>query len=158
MAKQRTTIALNEDEVWAFVAQQRDMHVATINKDGTPHLTTNWFALPEERQIAFNSYEGSQKMVNLRRDPRVTLLFADGETYGELRGASIKGRVRFTDDPAENVAVMQAIYERNKAYTEPRISGDSTPQSVASKRICVVVEVDRVISWDHRKLAENRGS
>ena len=97
-------------------------------------------------------------MVNLRRDPRVTLLFADGEMYGELRGASIKGRVRFTDDPAENVAVMQAIYERNKAYTEPRISGDSTPQSVASKRICVIVEVDRVISWDHRKLAENRSS
>ncbi len=157
MANQRKTIALNDDEVWAFVAQQRDMHVATINKDGTPHMTTNWFALPQERQIAFNSYEGSQKVVNLRRDPRVTLLFADGETYDELRGASIKGRVRFTDDSAENLEVLQAIYERNKAFTAPRITGDATPRGRSVKRTCMIVEVDRVISWDHRKLVENRG-
>ena len=155
MAKQRKSITLNEDEVWAFIAQQRDMHVATINRDGTPHLTTNWFALPQERQIAFNSYKGSQKVVNLRRDPRITLLFADGETYGELRGVSIKGHVRFTDDSAQNLEVLQAIYARNKAFTEPRITGDATPGSRSSKRTCMIVEVDRVISWDHRKLAEN---
>lgn len=157
MAKQRKSITLNEDEVWAFIAQQRDMHVATINRDGTPHLTTNWFALPRERQIAFNSYEGSQKVVNLRRDPRITLLFADGETYGELRGVSIKGRVRFTDDSAENLQVLQAIYERNKAFTEPRITGDATPKNRSVKRTCMLVEVNRVISWDHRKLAGNAG-
>lgn len=133
------------------------MHVATINRDGTPHLTTNWFALPRDRQIAFNSYEGSQKVVNLRRDPRITLLFADGETYGELRGVSIKGRVRFTDDSVENLEVLQAIYERNKAFTEPRITGDATPDNKSVKRICMLVEVNRVISWDHRKLAENAG-
>lgn len=155
MANQRKSITLNEDEVWAFIAQQRDMHVATINRDGTPHLTTNWFAFPRERQIAFNSYEGSQKVVNLRRDPRITLLFADGETYGELRGVSIKGRVRFTDDSAENLKVLQAIYERNKAFTEPRITGDATPEKRSGKRTCMIVEVERVISWDHRKLAEN---
>ena len=155
MAKQRNRIALNDEEVWAFVSNQRDMHVATINKDGTPHLTTNWFALTSERQIAFNSYERSQKVVNLRRDPRITLLFADGETYGELRGVSIKGRVTFADDPAENLAVLQAISERNMAFTEPRLTGDATPKNRAPKRTCMVVEVDRVISWDHRKLAEN---
>lgn len=157
MANQRKSITLSEDEVWAFIAQQRDMHVATINRDGTPHLTTNWFALPRERQIAFNSYEGSQKVVNLRRDPRITLLFADGEAYGELRGVSIKGRVRFTDDSVENLQVLQAIYERNKAFTEPRITGDATPQNKSVKRTCMLVEVNRVISWDHRKLAGNAG-
>ena len=155
LAKQRKSIALNDDEVWAFVAEQRDMHVATINRDGTPHLTTNWFALTAERQIAFNSYERSQKVVNLRRDPRITLLFADGETYGELRGVSIKGRVRFTDDPAENLAVLQAISERNMAFTEPRLTGNATPKNRSPKRTCMIIEVDRVISWDHRKLLEN---
>lgn len=153
MAKQRKTVAMNEDEVWAFIDSQRDMHVATINRDGTPHLTTNWFAFVGDRQIAFNSYEGSQKVVNLRRDPRIGLLFADGEMYGELRGVSIKGRVRFVDDPAENLSALQAIYERNKAFTEPRISGDASPETTSTKRISMIVAVDRIISWDHGKLA-----
>ena len=156
MAKQRSRITLSDDEVWAYIAEQRDMHTATINKDGTPHLTTNWFAIPYERQIAFNSYEGSQKMVNLRRDPRVTLLFADGDTYGELRGVSINGRVRFLDDAEENPQVLQAIGERNAAYQDARLTGDKTAAKVAPKRTCVIVEVDRIISWDHRKLAENK--
>ena len=156
MPKQRKRIALSDDEVWAFIAGQRDMHTATINKDGTPHLTTNWFALPNERQIAFNSYERSQKVVNLRRDPRITLLFADGEMYGDLRGASIKGRVRFVDDPDENLKVLQAITERNAAQQEQRLTGNATPEKVVPKRTCMIVEIDRVISWDHRKLAENK--
>ena len=156
MANQRQSIALNEDEVWAFIAEQRDMHVATINKDGTPHLTTNWFAFPRARQIAFNSYEGSQKVVNLRRDPRITLLFADGDTYGELRGASLKGRVRFTDDVDENLEVLRAIAERNMKYTETRLTGAATPENRSVKRTCMIVEIDRIISWDHRKLAENK--
>lgn len=155
MANQRKSIALDDEELWAFIAGTRDMHVATINKDGTPHLTTNWFALVGDHQIAFNSYEGSQKVVNLRRDPRVTLLFADGETYGELRGASVKGRVRFTDDSDENLEVLKAIAERNMAYTETRITGDAKPENRSVKRTCMLVEIDRVISWDHRKLAEN---
>ena len=155
MAKQRKRIALSEEEVWAFVAEQRDMHVATINKDGTPHLTTNWFAMPQERQIAFNSYEGSQKVVNLRREPRITLLFADGETYGELRGVSITGRVRFTDDADENLEVLRAIAERNMAASETRLTKGATPEKQAVKRTCMIVEPDRIISWDHRKLAEN---
>lgn len=156
MANQRKSIALSEDEAWAFIADARDMHVATIGKDGSPHLTTNWFGLPNEKQIAFNSYEGSQKIVNLRRDPRITLLFADGETYGELRGVSMKGRVRFVDDPDENVKVLTAIHERNMAYTEPRITGDANPGTKAPKRTSMIVEIEKMISWDHRKLAENK--
>lgn len=144
---------MNEDEVWAFIDGQRDMHVATVNGDGTPHLTTNWFAFVGDRQIAFNSYEGSQKVVNLRRNPRIGLLFASGETYGELRGVSINGRVRFADDPAENTSALQAIYLRNKAYTEPRISGDASPETTSTKRTSMIVEIDRIISWDHGKLA-----
>ncbi len=147
---------MSDKEVWDYIDRQRDMHVATIGKDGAPHLTTNWFAVVDGK-VAFNSYESSQKMLNLKRDPRVTLLFADGDTYGELRGVSIKGRVRFADEGEENLRIMKSIHDRNKAYTDQKITGKASPESTALKRICAIVDVEKIISWDHSKLPRLAG-
>ena len=42
-------------------------------------------------RIAFWTYGRSQKIRNLERDPRISLLVEDGEDYFELRGVSISG-------------------------------------------------------------------
>jgi len=169
MAKQRTAVQMSDEEIWAFIAEQRDMHVATINKDGTPQLTTNWFAILEG-DLVFNSYQTSQKMVNLRRDPRITVIFAGGLFYNELRGVSVKGTVEFADDPVENQRMMQAIQDRNYAYTSIRpenaVSAPASDETeevkkrlsekaeqVGNKRVSVRIKPIRFITWDHSKLA-----
>ena len=55
---------MTEDEVKEFIESQKSLQVATINKDGTPHLSTLWFDLVDE-QIVFETFTKSQKIKNL---------------------------------------------------------------------------------------------
>ena len=152
MAKQRDVVRMTDAEAWAYVESQRDMHVATISKDGSPHLTTNWFALVDG-QVVFTSYETSQKIVNLRRDPRVTLLFADGRMYGELRGVSVKGTASFISDAPERARAFASIFERNAAFYGGVDTSIATRAVLEGRRVCVKINAQRLITWDHSKLA-----
>ncbi len=146
----RDQIRMTDDEVRALLETGRSLHVASINRDGTPHLVTMWYAL-DGGKLAFWTYGKSQKVLNLRRDPRLTVLIETGDAYEELRGVSIAGRATIVDDPAEVIRVGEAVYER---YWGP-ISSDAVRDGVramGSKRAVVVVEPEKVVSWDHRKL------
>ena len=46
---------MTEDEVKEFIESQKSLQVATINKDGTPHLSTLWFDLVDEQIVFVNS-------------------------------------------------------------------------------------------------------
>ena len=84
---------MTADEIAALLAAARKMQLATINRDGTPHLVTMFYALRDGR-IAFWTYRASQKARNLARDPRLTCLVEDGEDYFELRGVQVNGVAR----------------------------------------------------------------
>ena len=67
----RDQITMTDAEIAEFLAPPRNLQVATINRDGTPHLVTMYYAVIDDR-IAFWTYRKSQKVLNLRRDPRIT--------------------------------------------------------------------------------------
>jgi PPOX class probable F420-dependent enzyme len=146
----RDQIRMTDDEVRAFLESGRSLQVASINRDGTPHLVTMWYAI-QGGKVAFWTYGKSQKVLNLRRDPRLTVLVESGDVYEELRGVSIAGRATVVDDPAEVIRVGEAVYER---YWGP-ITSDAVRDGVramGSKRAVIVVEPEKVVSWDHGKL------
>jgi PPOX class probable F420-dependent enzyme len=147
--KQRDRVAMTGEEVTAFLAQARKLQLATINRDGTPHLVTMYYVLLDGK-IAFWTYRSSQKARNLARDPRVTCLVEAGEQYFDLRGVQVQGVVRTVDDPAavldigRRIAVVMAGAHDGLA--------DDYVEHTARKRLGYVVEPVRVISWDHAKL------
>ena len=152
----RKDISMTEREVTAFLDKTSILQVATISKDGAPHLAPMWFVM-EGDSIVFRSFSRSQKIVNLVRDPRLTVLAEDGDAYAELRGVMITGTARFVDDPA----YVLRIYGRLAAkYTvigdAPTELGDEDLEAAfgraASKNTAVIVEPVKVASWDHRKL------
>ena len=98
----------------------------------------------------FETKARSQKAVNLRRDDRLTCLIEDGLTYDRLRGVSIEGRAEIVDDADALWAVGVSIWER---YTGP-YTDDMKPfvELMLAKRVAVRLDVDRIRSWDHRKL------
>jgi PPOX class probable F420-dependent enzyme len=151
MAGQRDQVKMTDAEAWSYIESQRDMHVATLGKDGSPHLTTNWFAVVDGT-VVFTSYVTSQKIVNLQRDPRVALLFADGKIYPELRGVSVKGSAEFVADDAERDRIFAAIFERNRPYYGSVDTTIAQRAVAGGKRVIVKVRPTRLISWDHRKL------
>ena len=145
----RNLIRMNDEEIRAFLEEQRTLQVATIDHDGWPHLIAMWYVLMHD-QIVFWTYAKSQKIVNLRRDDRLTCLVETGERYDELRGVQIKGRAIISDDRETVQRVGEAIWER---YTGPL--NDTTRQMVAAqaaKRVVISVKSVEIVSWDHRKL------
>lgn len=151
MPKRRDQIRMTDEEMWSFIAGCKSLQVATLNKDGTPQLTTLWFAIVDGA-IVFETFTKSQKIVNLRRDPRIAVLVEDGTTYDQLRGVSINGRAELVDDPARVEKFAEAVVRKNN----PEVPADMVPQAakaMARKRTVVVVKPERIASWDHRKLA-----
>jgi PPOX class probable F420-dependent enzyme len=141
---------MTDEEMDTFLAAGRDLQVASINADGTPHLVTMWYVVVDGA-VAFWTYAKSQKIVNLRRDPRLTVLVATGDAYEELKGVSISGRAELVDERDEVIRYGEAIYER---YWGP-IDNDAVREGVrtmAAKRVVVVVKPDKVVCWDHSKL------
>ncbi len=126
------------------------MQVATLGRDGSPHLTTLWFAVVDGA-ISFETFTKSQKVVNLKRDPRIAVLFEAGTAYNELRGVSINGVADLYSDPEEVHHIAKAVMIRNNPEV-PAGSIDDAVKQLAAKRSAVVVRPQKVVSWDHRKL------
>ena len=89
---------MSEDEIADFVVKSRTGTLATIGSDGQPHLTAMWYGVVDG-EIWLETKAKSQKAVNVTRDPRVSFLIEDGETYDTLRGVSFEGIAEIVDDP-----------------------------------------------------------
>lgn len=150
MPKRRNEIAMSDEETWKFIEERKSLQVATLGADGAPHLTTLWFAIVDG-EIAFETFTKSQKVVNLKRDPRIAVLVESGDSYGELRGVSIRGRAELVSDPAIVHRYALAVMRRNQPEI-PEESLDKVAKAMAAKRTAVVIKPERIVSWDHSKL------
>lgn len=154
MPNPRPALVLSEAEQAELLGEARVLQVASINRDGTPHLVPMWFAMDDEGLMVFTTYATAQKVLNLERDPRITVLAEAGAIYSQLRGVSIDARAEVIRDPqvtARALALVGAKYA-----DRPRPPRPSTPPTEfppqAYKRVTVRIHPIRVRSWDHRKL------
>jgi PPOX class probable F420-dependent enzyme len=149
VANQRSQIVMSDAEVSDFLTQQRSSTVATVGKDGQVNLVAMWYAW-RDGHVWIETKSKSQKVVNLRRDGRMSFLVEAGETYDQLRGVAIEGTGVVIEDPQVVWDVCVDIFERyNAPYTE-----ELKPfvELMAKNRVVVRLDADRVRSWDHRKL------
>ncbi|MGH3734101.1 MAG: pyridoxamine 5'-phosphate oxidase family protein [Micromonosporaceae bacterium] len=153
MSSSREQTRMSAGEVEAFIAERKTLMVASLDRDGAPHLVPMWFAV-RDGEIVFWTYRRSQKVLNLRRDPRLSCLVEAGESYGELRGVSMRGTATIVDDPDAVRRMGETIVLR---YAGPL--DDAARQAVAAavaarapKRVGVIFRPDHTATWDHRKL------
>lgn len=146
---QRSQVVMTADEIEAFIPSRRTASLVTLGRTGHPHAVAMWFAVIDG-VIWFETKAKAQKTVNIRRDPRATVLLEDGLTYDSLRGVSLEGRCAIVDDPDALWAVGVNVWERyNGPYTdevEPLVG------LMLHNRVAVRFDVERTRSWDHRKL------
>lgn len=150
----RDAVKLTDTEVADFLAAEMKVQVATVNPDGSPHLTTLFYVV-RDGKVAFWTYGSSQKIRNLERDPRISCLVEDGVDYFELRGVSIQGTVELIRDHDELLELGTTVGMRMAGVADPEALGDVGREMVAKqalKRVGVVVTPTRVASWDHRKM------
>jgi PPOX class probable F420-dependent enzyme len=149
MAGRRDAIKMSDDQITEFLAAGRDLQVASINADGTPHLVTMWYAM-RDGEVAFWTYGKSQKVLNLRRDPRLSVLVATGEVYEQLKGVSIAGEAEIVDDPDEVLRYGEDVYQRYWGPLDDTVR--EGVRAMGAKRVVIVVKPQKVLSWDHSKL------
>ena len=145
----RDQIKMTEDEVEEFLQGRRTMCVATVDASGQPHVVAMWYGFLDGAPAIW-TYAKSQKLVNLRRNPRITCLVEDGEEYGELRGVELVGTARVIEDRETILKVGENVYQRYFGALDD--AGREAVALMGAKRAAAVVDVDRVVSWDHRKL------
>lgn len=146
---QRKAIEMTPAEVDAFVAERRPMTMCSLSPDGSIHAVAMWYGFVDGL-VTVETKAKSQKAQNLRRDPRLTLLFEDGDYYEELRGVELVGKAEIIEDPDRLWTLGVSVFERYYApYNEelkPFI------ETMLHKRVGIALHVERTVSWDHRKL------
>jgi PPOX class probable F420-dependent enzyme len=153
----RKDISMTEDEVQEFLSSgAKVLQVASIGKDGMPHLAPMWFTMDDGR-VVFRSFTKSQKIVNLARDPRITVLVETGDTYATLQGVMIKGRAELIADPSYVLEIYGRLAARYPfaGDTPVPLEADALEQAFgpfAPKNTAVIVEPTQITSWDHTKL------
>ena len=150
MASRREQITMSESEVAAYLEEQKVLNVATIGASGHPHVVAMWFVLLDGKP-AFWTFGKSQKVVNIRRDPKITGLVESGESYDQLRGVELVGTARLLEDHDEILDLGVRVATK---YQGPP-SAEALPfvEAQARKRIGIVIDVERTVTWDHTKLA-----
>jgi PPOX class probable F420-dependent enzyme len=142
----RSLVRMSDTEVTSFLERHRALTMCTYQHDGTIHAVAMWYGLRDGR-VAIAAKRKSQKVVNLLRDDRITVLIDDGTEYHELQGVELVGRVELLDNEDDLFSFGVHMAERrNEAWTAARVRSDM------HNRVVAVVHPDRVVSWDHRKL------
>ena len=148
--KQRDLIKMTPEEIEEFLHGWHTMSCATYNHDGTIHLVAMWYGFLEGAP-ALETKAKSQKVQNLRRDPRITCLIEEGDSYDQLRGVELVGTAEIIDDYDRVFEMGKSLVARTagQEYTD-----DMKPmvEVMINKRVCVKINVERYVSWDHRKL------
>ena len=144
---------MSEEELSSFLKSQISLQIGTINNDGSPHLTTMWYFYDGENFI-FHTYTKSQKIINLQRDSRITVLTEAGSQYSDLQGILVYGEAEIIngkDSPEEVVKYMDIVGNKY-------IKGQDSAQYLegmklqAPKRSVVIIKPSKFISWDHSKI------
>jgi nitroimidazol reductase NimA-like FMN-containing flavoprotein (pyridoxamine 5'-phosphate oxidase superfamily) len=147
----REQIKMTPDEVRAYLDAGRVANVATVGPKGRPHLVPVFYVL-EGDGIATWTYGTSQKVANLRRLAEATVLVETGTEYNELRGVSMECDVRIIEDTEEIVRIGTEMMTRMSPNDEVVTAAAQFIRVQAQKRVGLVFQPTRVVSWDHGKL------
>ena len=142
----RNQITLTPDEQTEFLRTTRKLSLATIGNDGYPHLVAMNF-VAQDGAILMTSYGKAQKVVNIRRNPKVAVMLESGRNYSELRGLMIRGECEIIEGPQ---AVKEALHAIRGREGDPATM--EIPENIATKRVVLKVIPKKVATWDHRKL------
>ena len=151
MKDRRDKIELSSAEVAEFIQHTQTIIVATNGPDGFPHPMPMWFYADSNHFCYCTTFRKSQKVVNIRRDRRATLLLETGREYSKLKGLVIKSKAEIIDDYDVVVDTMHTIRQR-KSSLGLTDSWETTLIRSAPKRVVLKFVPISFISWDHRKL------
>ncbi len=115
--------------------------LATVQPDGAPLAMAMWF-LHDPAALTMISVDGLQKVRNLRRDPRVSVVAEAGGGGSDIRGVTVNGRAQFLDDGVERRALVEGFHAKY-----PRLSALWGGRVMPANRVMFKIVPERIKSW-----------
>lgn len=144
----RLDLSLTDDEREAYLAAQRTVRVATVGREGTPHVVPLWFVWVDGAMF-LNSTRGNPTVENMLRSGWAAAVVDDGDDYDALRGVEVAGPVTEAEDHAR-------LPDVEEAWSRKYLGGRPVPFAAWRNRVWLRLEPRRVASWDFRKIPEAR--
>ena len=127
---------MNQRDIAQFLAPSRIAVMATINRDGTPQLTPNWYHY-DGTVLTFVTTKERVKYLNLQRDPRISICIYAAPLAADY--VVIRGRAGLSDQGIWDQA--RTIIQR---YEEPDKVEQHLEQWKMQPRMLVTVTPDRI--------------
>ncbi len=142
---QRPDIRLTPEEQAAFLRDNRKCALATVDQHGFPHVVAMNFTVRDGAWY-MTSYGKAQKVLNIRRNPKVGVMVETGGSYAELKGIMVRGDCELIEEP-DRVGEILAWLGVGRGTERPSGASRSAP-----KRIALKIAPTKLTSWDHSKL------
>ena len=139
---------MTDQEVKAFLdAKPGWIVLSTIGREGYPHsVPLGYFRLGDDIYIGCRA--GTQKIKNIERNPKVSLVLESGSSRQELKGVMIQGHATVHTDPET------ALRLSREAARLRGVAEDALPREPRSGVAYIQVQPKRVISWDYSRDAD----
>ncbi|AZG45878.1 pyridoxamine 5'-phosphate oxidase family protein [Gordonia insulae] len=148
--KRGRKIAMTTDEIQTYLTEARVCRVASVDSNGTPHVSPLWFVW-DGTHLWLNSLVRSQRWTDLVRDPRIAVVVDGGEAFAELHGVEIVGTTETVGEiprgamPVDDLVAPELLFARKYSNSETfRTDG---------RHGWLRVTPSKIVSWDFRKAA-----
>ena len=145
-------IAMSTQELDRFLEQERVCRLSTVAADGKPRSNPLWFVW-HDRALWLYSLVGTQRWVNIQRNPNVSALVDAGHDYGELRGVELLGTVTVVGDVPRTGDGDPDLETPERLFFRKYFDRDEPLHDARHAWLRLVP--DKVVSWDFRKLARS---
>lgn len=159
MPSRREMIQLSDTEIAEFMETSKTVILVSNGRDGYPHPMPMWFYFEPPGSAAAagalycTTFARSQKVANLERDPRATLLVESGEEYAELKGVVVYARAAVLADRDAVVDTLVKIHTKGRDVAPAEVEAlVGAVSGTAAKRVVLKFTAERYLSWDHAKL------
>ena len=146
MTRDKKKYTLDDKSINQLIYSSKILNLATISKNGIPHLVPMWFVLDDQLNINFTSYYKSQKIVNLKRDNRIVVMVESGIKYQELKGITIEGIAKMDSNKE---LILQTVNSITAKYGVNRTASDI--DNIINKRVNVKIIPKKITTWDLSK-------
>jgi PPOX class probable F420-dependent enzyme len=155
----RKAIRMTPDEASAFLHNSRNCSLATLDRDGYPHLVAMSYAVDANGDILMTSFGRAQKVLNLKRNPKTAVMVEHGIDYDQLKGVMVRGRATIVEDFDEVLDAMALISGKmarlaGRPTENGRVPVSEAYRHQAAKRVVIRIHPEKLASWDHAKIAQ----
>ncbi|MGO9061324.1 MAG: pyridoxamine 5'-phosphate oxidase family protein [Candidatus Binataceae bacterium] len=147
MPSRRPSIKFTPEEQEQFLLKNQKAALATLDRAGFPHVVAmNYFY--QDGVFYMTSYGRAQKVLNIRRNPKVGLMIETGRVYNELQGVMVRGHCEIIEDPSQ----VKLSFRRMGEVQGGKAGVPSEASASMPKRVVLKIVPEKITSWDHSKL------